>query len=177
MMLVSNISAVISFLLHRLCFSYKKCSDQRTYLKKDVWSTQLPGGVPLSGPLQPFCGPLAAIFNFAGGSQFLIKGVLRSKNLFRKNCSECPRDYDASLIRPCRVFLDHWWPFLILYAVSESSSLYSFYFLIFFYFLVVFLLSNSFIHQSSSFIMYCGIRTNRKWNYGHVPVLPFIFVS
>ena len=25
--------------------------------------------------------------------------------------------------------------------------------------------------------MYCGIRTNRKWNYGHVPVLPFIFVS
>ena len=33
-----------------------------------VLSTQLPGGVPLSGPLQPFCGPLAAIFNFAGGS-------------------------------------------------------------------------------------------------------------
>ena len=25
--------------------------------------------------------------------------------------------------------------------------------------------------------MYCGIRTNRKWNYVHVSVLPFIFVS
>ena len=25
--------------------------------------------------------------------------------------------------------------------------------------------------------MYCGIRTNRKWNYGHVPLLPLIFVS
>ena len=53
----------------------------------------------------------------------------------------------------------------------------SFIFFFSFYFLVVFLLSNSFIHQSSSFIMYCGIRTNRKWNYGHVSVLPFIFVS
>ena len=84
MMLVSNISAVISFLLHRLCFSYKKCSDQRNFLTKDVWSTQLPGGIPLSGPLQPFCGPLAAIFHFAGGCLFLIEGVLRSKNLFRK---------------------------------------------------------------------------------------------
>ena len=145
MMLVSNISAVISFLLHRLCFSYKKCSDQRTYLKKDVWSTQLPGGVPLSGPLQPFCGPLAAIFNFAGGSQFLIKGVLRSKNLFRKKC-------------------------LILFnSFNFIQSR--------FFFLVVFHLSNSFINQSSFFIMYCGIRTNRKWNYGHVSVLPFIFVS
>ena len=85
MMLVSNISAVISFLLHRLCFSYKMCSDQRTYLKKDVWSTQLPGGVPLSGPLQPFCGPLAAIFDFAVGSTFLIEGVLALKNLFSES--------------------------------------------------------------------------------------------
>ena len=85
MMLVSNISAVISFLLHRLCFSYKKCSDQRTYLKKDVWSTQLPRGIPLSGPLQPFCGPLAAILDFAGGSMFLIEGVLGSKNLFSES--------------------------------------------------------------------------------------------
>ena len=25
--------------------------------------------------------------------------------------------------------------------------------------------------------MYCGIHTNRKWNYVHVSVLPFIFVS
>merc|ERR1711947_43271 len=37
--------------------------------------------------------------------------------------------------------------------------------------------SRQFIHQSSSFIMYCGIHTNRKWNYVHVSVLPVIFVS
>ena len=48
------------------------------------------------------------------------------------------------------------------------------YLFIVFYFLVVFPLNHSIIHF---FIMICGIRTNRKWNYEHVSVLPFIFVS
>ena len=134
-MLVYNIPAVISFLLLRLSFSYKKCLDQRTYLTKDVWSTQLPGGIPLSRPLQPFCGPLAAIFNFASGSQFFIKGVLRSKNLFRK------------IVRS-----------------AQGTMMHPLFYFILFYFLLVFLLSK-FIHQLSSFIMLRGRHTNRKQNY------------
>ena len=41
--------------------------------------------------------------------------------------------------------------------------------------IVPFLWNNSIIHLSSFFIM--NIRTNRKWNYGHVSVLPFFFAS
>ena len=55
MMLVSNISYFCRYFRPP---PPSKCSDQRTYLTKDVWSTQLPGGLPLSGLLQPFCGPL-----------------------------------------------------------------------------------------------------------------------
>ena len=36
--------------------------------------------------------------------------------------------------------------------------------------------SCQFFQSSSIFIMNCGILTNRKWNYGHVSVLPLIFV-
>ena len=50
-------------------------------------------------------------------------------------------------------------------------------YLILFYLLFVFLLNDSIIHLSSLFIRNCGIPTNRKQNYKHVSVLPFIFVS
>ena len=45
---------------------------------------------PLSRPRRPFSGPLAAILDFAGGSMFLIEGVLGSKNLFSKSGSKWP---------------------------------------------------------------------------------------
>ena len=44
------------------------------------------GGIPLSAIL----GPLAAILDFAGGSVFLIEGVLGSKNLFSESGSKWP---------------------------------------------------------------------------------------
>ena len=43
--------------------------------------------------LDPFpdpVGPFGAILDFAGGSMFLIEGVLRSKNLFSEICSHRP---------------------------------------------------------------------------------------
>ena len=40
---------------------------------------------PFYRPRRPFWGPLAAILDFAGGSMFLIEGVLGSKNLFSKS--------------------------------------------------------------------------------------------
>ena len=43
---------------------------------------------PLSRPHRPFWGPLTAIFDFAGGSMFLIEGILRTKNQF------CEIDFD-----------------------------------------------------------------------------------
>ena len=53
-----------------------------------------------------------------------------------------------------------------------------FYVMLFYYFfLVVFLLNNSIIHLSSFFITNCRMPTNRKQNYKHASVLPFIFVS
>ena len=47
-------------------------------------------GLVPSRPRRLFWGPLAAILDFAGGSMFLIEGILRSKNLFNKSCSEHP---------------------------------------------------------------------------------------
>ena len=38
-------------------------------------------------------GPVVALLDFAGGSMFLIEGVLGSKNLFRKSCSQRPYYY------------------------------------------------------------------------------------
>ena len=74
--------------------------------------------------------------------------------------------------------------FISFYSISSNLILFyfifvyfiSFYFILF-YFLVVFLLNDSIIHLSSFFIMNCGICTNRKWNYIHMPVLPFFVVS
>ena len=63
------------------------------------------------------------------------------------------------------------------------SFFYVFYFILFFFInLFNFILFSSHPHcksflLSSFFIMNCRISTNRKWNYKHVSVLPFIFVS
>ena len=64
------------------------------------------------------------------------------------------------------------WECLLLMLIHFFIFFIFFLFFILFYCLVVFL-----IHLLSSFLMSCGICTNRKWNYRHVSVLPFIFVS
>ena len=77
--------------------------------------------------------------------------------------------------------LFHFISFYLISYYSISFLFILFYFILFyfilFYFLVVFLLNDSIIHLSSFFITNCGIPTNRKQNYKHVSVLPFIFVS
>ena len=75
----------LHFLLRRDLFSSKECLDQKTYLANVDQSAQEPRIGPLSRPRRPFCGPLAAIMDFAGGSMFLIEGVIRSKNLFSES--------------------------------------------------------------------------------------------
>ena len=71
----------------------------------------------------------------------------------------------------------HYFPLKYLsYSISFYSILFPFYFILF-YSLVVFLLDYSIIHLLSFLIMKQGIRTNKKWNYEHVSVLPIIFVS
>ena len=68
----------------------------------------------------------------------------------------------------------------LVLEIAQVKSLVYFVFLKFFYFflfnfLAVLLLNYSIIHLSSFFIMNCGKRTNRKWNYKEVSVLPFFF--
>ena len=75
----------LRFLLRRDLFSSKECLDQKTYFANVDHSAQEPRIGPLSRPRRPFCGPLAAIMDFAGGSMFLIEGVIRSKNLFSES--------------------------------------------------------------------------------------------
>ena len=69
---------------------------------------------------------------------------------------------------------------LQLCTTSKLQICFSFFILfyfILFYFLVVFLPNNWIIHLLSFFVMNCGIRTNRIWNYRHVSVFSFNFVS
>ena len=80
----------LRFLLRRDLFSSKECLDQKTYFANVDQSAQEPRIGPLSRPRRPFCGPLAAIMDFAGGSMFLIEGVIRSKNLFSESGSKWP---------------------------------------------------------------------------------------
>ena len=49
-----------------------------------------PGLDPFPDPDGHFVAPLAAIFDFAGGSTFLIEGVLALKNLFSESWLERP---------------------------------------------------------------------------------------
>ena len=67
---------LVQVFLRRDLFSWKECSDQKTYFANDDGSAQKPRGRPLSRPRRPFWGPLAAILDFAGCSVFLIEGVL-----------------------------------------------------------------------------------------------------
>ena len=61
---------------------------------------------PLSRPHLPFCGHLAAILDFAGGSMFLIEGVLGSKNLFKRKFIVAPNNLGLDPVsRPRRPFL------------------------------------------------------------------------
>ena len=62
------------------------------------------------------------------------------------------------------------WP---QFNYQSSSTCISF---LFFYFLLIFLLQDSIIHLLSFLLRNCSIHTNKKWNYGHVSVIPFIFV-
>ena len=56
----------------------KESSDQKAYLTKVVRVGQKPWVKPLSRPHRSFWGPLTAILDFAGGSMFLIEGIVRS---------------------------------------------------------------------------------------------------
>ena len=81
-----------SFLLRRLLFSQKECSDQKTYLAKVDGSAPKPRGRHLSRPRRPFWGPLAAILDFEA-SDWSKYGLLGSKNLFSESCSQRPYYY------------------------------------------------------------------------------------
>ena len=60
-----------SFLRH-LLFSWKQCSDQKTYLANVDGSAKKLRGSHLSRSCPPFWGPLTAILNFAGGAAFFL---------------------------------------------------------------------------------------------------------
>ena len=49
-------------------FLIQEVLGSKNLFKKRLLEHPITWGEPLSGPLQPFCGPLAAIFNFTGGS-------------------------------------------------------------------------------------------------------------
>ena len=58
----------LRFLLRCYLFAQRECSDQKTYLAKVAKNAQKPRGRHLSRPRRLFWGPLAAIFDFAGGA-------------------------------------------------------------------------------------------------------------
>ena len=95
------------------CFSYKECLDHKTYFAKVVQSAQ-PWVSPISRPCHSYLGPLAAILDFVGSCMFLIEGLLESKNIFSKRCSERLIAQCRPISRPRQQFWPRWQPFWIL---------------------------------------------------------------
>ena len=73
--LLATISDILFFflpflpiLLSCVLFSYKECTNQKSYSAKVYGSTQKPQGKYLSRTHCPFWGPLATILNFLGSA-------------------------------------------------------------------------------------------------------------
>ena len=89
----------------------------------------------------------------------------------------------------CQLFTDHWRGWTSFLSSEVIFYLILSYFILFYSILLCFkifvfnfvlfssrLPCKSFL-LSSFLVMNCGIHTNRKWNYGHLSLLPFICVS
>ena len=72
-------------------FSHRRSAGIKKLILQKCLGTAINLGLePFPDPVGHFVAPLAAIFDFAGNSMFLIEGVLGSKNLFSESCLKWP---------------------------------------------------------------------------------------
>ena len=164
--LVMTLAATIFlFFLHRLLFLQRESLDQKTCLTKVDGSTQNLGVVifpdhvgHFGAPQRPFWGPLVAILVFTGDAAQCCRGGASAPCATRMALFSKSIPLLLHKLISCNSQLKKKSLMLVTHQQQLKDKLGLKYLL-------------------SFFITNCGIRKNRKWNYGHVSVHPFICVS